>query len=250
MQKRRFDLALQMQGSGLLTNALASRFGARHTAGFYTPGRYRPNLRLFTPYPTGQPEIRIFLRLMEFLGLASQGEQLEFPVTGEEQQVFEAFRSTHALETGRYICLHPGARFPVRCLPPERFAEVGDALARLGYQIVVTGTAAERELTGAVVDNMRAPALDAAGLTNLGTLALLLSGSALLVCNDTGVSHIAAARQTPSVVLFTVSDPKRWRPLNHGLHRIIENAGQAPLEDILAQASLLIHTGTYANQPA
>jgi ADP-heptose:LPS heptosyltransferase len=240
MQERRFDLALQMQGSGLLTNPLISLFGARQAAGFFTPGHYRPNPRLFAEYPTGQHEIRTFLHLMEFLGIPARGEDLEFHVFEEERQEYKSFRAAHNLEPGRYICLHPGARFSGRRLPPELFAEVGDALVKMGYQVVITGSETERELAGEVTASMTSPALNAAGLTSLGVMAQLLVNAALLLSNDTGVSHLATALKTPSVVLFTVSDPSRWRPLNHNLHRIIPDARQASLNDILAEASDLL----------
>ena len=60
--------------------------------------------------------------------------------------------------------------------------------------------------------------LSLAGETDLGTIALLLRDSRLLLCNDTGVSHIAAALKVPSVVIFTGSDPDRWKPLDVGRH--------------------------------
>ncbi|RPJ39614.1 MAG: LPS biosynthesis glycosyltransferase, partial [Chloroflexi bacterium] len=133
-----------------------------------------------------------------------------------------------------------------------------DKLSALSYQVVVTGSEDERELTRAVTAGMSTPALDAAGLTSLGVLALLLADAALLVSNDTSVSHLAAAYRTPSVILFTVSDPARWRPLNHDLHRAIQNAGQASVDEIFAEASVLISnetnaqiaplTGTYAEK--
>jgi ADP-heptose:LPS heptosyltransferase len=259
MQERRFDLALQMQGSGLITNSLVPLFGARQTAGFYPPGQYRPNQRLFTPYPDGLHEIHIFLQLMAFLGIPARDDHLKFPVTDAERREYKIFRSMHGLKPGHYICLHPGARFQGRRLPPALFSAVGNAMARQGYQVVITGSDTERELTGIVAATMDSPALDAAGLTSLGTLALLLENAALLVSNDTGVSHIAAALHTPSVIFFTASDPARWRPLNHQLHRIIPNAGQASIQEILAEISVLLsmersaliepHTGFYANKP-
>jgi ADP-heptose:LPS heptosyltransferase len=71
---------------------------------------------------------------------------------------------------------------------------------------------------------MRHPVLDLAGQTSLDDLVLLLSGARLLLCNDTGISHLAAALQVPSVVVFTTaerSNPDRWAPLDKALHHSV-----------------------------
>jgi ADP-heptose:LPS heptosyltransferase len=249
VQAMQFDLAIQMHGAGTLTNPLAVLCGARQTAGYYLPGQFCPDPETFFPYPDGEHEIRIFTRLAQKLGWPEQGEALEFPVTEEEQATYETFRNAHHLAPGGYAVLHPGARFEGRRWPTERFAAVGDRLAGMGLQIVVTGAPAERPLTGAVTAQMHAAAIDAGGKTDLGTLALLLRGARLLVSNDTGVSHLAAAVQAPSVVLFTVSDPNRWRPLNERLHRIILHSDQASPEMVLAEAeTVLRETREYASE--
>jgi ADP-heptose:LPS heptosyltransferase len=83
---------------------------------------------------------------------------------------------------------------------------------------------------------MKAPSLNLAGRTSLGALAALLQDTCLLVCNDTGVSHLAAALHVKSVILFTQSDPNRWAPLDRDLHRIVEPATGIAPDNAIAQA--------------
>lgn len=249
MQSRRFDLALQMQGSGTITNPLVHLFGARQAAGYHLPGQFRLNEQLNTVYPDGTPEVRVWLGLMEALGVPQQGEHLEFPVTDEEKQSFAQFLERCLLSAGSYICLHPGARSASRRWGAEKFAAVGDALSGQGYQIVLTGSEAERDLTQATASQMYSPVIDAAGKTDPGMLALLLANARLLICNDTGVSHLAAAVQTPSVILFNASDPERWRPLNRSLHRAVVNADQANYQEVLRETDYLLkEPQAYAGQ--
>jgi ADP-heptose:LPS heptosyltransferase len=103
----------------------------------------------------------------------------------------------------------------------ERFAQVGEALAGAGWAVVVTGAAEEAELAASLARCMRAPVLDFAGRTSLGGLAQLIARAALIVCNDTGVSHVAAAVGTPSVVVCCGADPERWAPLDRARHRVL-----------------------------
>lgn len=67
--------------------------------------------------------------------------------------------------------------------------------------MVLTGSKHEIERCEALASIIKAPTLNLAGRTSLGTLAAFLNDSRLLVCNDTGVSHLAAALRVPSVVI-------------------------------------------------
>jgi ADP-heptose:LPS heptosyltransferase len=221
IQNTRFDLIIQMHGSGVLTNPLTLLFGARHTTGFFLPGEYCPDERYFLAYPANDSEIRRLLGLVGFLGVPPQGEELEFPLTTADYQALAAIDKASALRSGAYVCVHPGARYLSRRWWPERFALVADALAAQGLHIVLTGSTEERTLTQTVAQAMRAPALDLAGQTSLGALSALLSHARLLICNDTGVSHLAAALHVPSVVIASGSDPDRWAPLDQYRHRVV-----------------------------
>jgi ADP-heptose:LPS heptosyltransferase len=215
MQAEGFDLALQMHGDGRMMNPLTVLMGARHSAGFFRSGSYCPDGERFLAWDDGEHEVLRYLRLLEALGVPSKGRHLEFPLTEPD------WAEWRALKLERYVCIHPGSQLPSRRWPPERFAQVADALAMEGWRVVLTGTQNEAALVETVKRFMREPAVSLAGRTSLGGLAALISRARLLVCNDTGVSHIAAAMRTPSVVVCSGADPQRWAPLNRQLHRVL-----------------------------
>ena len=215
VNRERFDLVLQMHGSGELTNPLAVLMGGALTAGFYRPGHYRPDPQRFFEWRDDEHEVLRWLRLARSLGLEERGAGLEFPIAEPD------WAQWRSLELGEYAVLHVGSQLPSRRWPPERFAEVGDELAAEGLRIVLTGSAGEAPLTRRALRHMREPGIDLAGRTTLGTLGAVIAGARLLVCNDTGVSHIAAATGTPSVVVACGSDPRRWAPLERELHRVL-----------------------------
>ncbi|TAK84988.1 MAG: glycosyltransferase family 9 protein [Betaproteobacteria bacterium] len=216
-RKRGFDLVLQMHGSGEIMNPLAVLAGGQRTAGFCRPGHYCPDPERYMEWRDEEHEVQRYLRLMAHLGVAPQGSALEFPLSGEDWSEWTGI----GLERDSYAVVHPGAQLASRRWPPERFAQVADALAAEGLQIVLTGSAGEKPLVETVRQAMRSPALDLAGLTSLGGLAALVARARLVVANDTGISHIAAAVKAPSVIVASGSDPKRWAPLDRQLHRVL-----------------------------
>jgi ADP-heptose:LPS heptosyltransferase len=221
-QRREFDLVLQMHGSGRITNPLVALLGARRYAGFREEhGFCTDDEALFLPWPEHGSEIHRLLRLMTFLGVTPDGEHLEFPIHDTDREAIRTVPALRSLAPGEYVCIHPGARRAEKRWPPEQFAAVADALAARGLRIVLTGTAAEAPLTRAVAAAMRERPIDAAGPMHLGALPALMADARLIICNDTGVSHLAAAIGVPSVVIFLAADPDRWAPLDAHRHRAI-----------------------------
>jgi ADP-heptose:LPS heptosyltransferase len=235
IQAERFDLAVQLHGSGSFVNPLVVLFGAARTAGFYVPGDYCPDPDLFLPWPDEGLEVRRLLRLADFLGAPAGDEALEFPLTEEDFRALRALPGAADLRPGDYVCVHPGASVPERRWPTERFAAVARALAGRGWRIALTGSDAEAGLTAAV-KALGGAAVDFAGRTDLGAAAALLGGARLLVCNDTGVSHLAAALRVPSVVLSTGSNPERWAPPDRRLHRVMLQRPDPGPDEVLAEA--------------
>lgn len=120
------------------------------------------------------------------------------------------------------VVVHPGAAFPARRWPADRFAAVARWAAAEGYDVVVTGGPDERGLAEAVAAGAGLPsAAVLAGRTDLEVLAAQVSAARLLVSGDTGVAHLASAFSTPSVVLFGPTPPSRWGPPADGPHTVL-----------------------------
>jgi ADP-heptose:LPS heptosyltransferase len=113
-----------MHGSGTVTNPLAALFGARTLAGFFLPGQFCPDPVRFLPDPAQVPEVWRHLRLMEFLGVPLQGEDLEFPLFRDDRRSLHSVLSPDELRPGNYVCVHPGARAAARRWPAVCFAAV------------------------------------------------------------------------------------------------------------------------------
>ncbi|WP_409518745.1 glycosyltransferase family 9 protein [Paraburkholderia sp. LEh10] len=220
MRERCFDLAVQLHGSGAIANDIVCSFNARANAGFVQHDEIQ-RAGCFIEWPDTLPEPHRYLALTHAMGAPFEADALSFDLTAADDDDYAALAAANGIEAHRLVLVHPGAQLPSRRWPVARFAHVADSLAADGWQIAVTGTAAEAPLTAAVLGLMAAPALHLAGSTSLGSLAALVERARLVVCNDTGISHIAAAMRTPSVVIASGSDTRRWAPLNRERHRVL-----------------------------
>jgi ADP-heptose:LPS heptosyltransferase len=216
MRARRFDLAVQLHGSGEITNEFVSLLGARATAGFQRAGVTPLDRARVLRFSDHEAEPLRNLGLVHHLG-AEGAPELEFTIREADRARLDL--ATSPLLDGPFAVIHPGASRADRRWPAGRFAEVGDVLASRGLHVVLTGSEDERGLVREVSSRMHAPSIDLAGNTDVGMLAALLDEARVLVCNDTGVSHLAAALCVPSVVVFATPQTARWAPLNTDLHR-------------------------------
>jgi ADP-heptose:LPS heptosyltransferase len=214
MRRERFDLALQIHGGGRFSNPFVSRLGARLTAGCRAEDA--PPLDRWFRYVYFQHEVARWLEVAKLVGAAPLGVQPAIAVTDDDRAQARPYADARP-----FAVLHPGVSAPRRRWPPERFAEVGDALAAEGLRVVVTGTASEHELAATVRERMSAASDDACDKLSLGGLCGLLEAASVVVSNDTGPLHLADAIGTPTVGVFWVGNLINGAPLNRGRHRPI-----------------------------
>jgi ADP-heptose:LPS heptosyltransferase len=219
VQTKQFDLIVQMQGNGSVINPMVELFGAKYTAGYSKEGHYAPDNGLFMPYPDYGHEIDRHLALMEFLGITEQGSELEYPLNTEDYDALD--KLDLGIEPKKYVCVHPGSRGAWRQWPVKYFAALADYCIEQGFKAVLTGTKDEAEIIDAVISQMRYEAINTAGKTTMGAVGALIQNAAMLISNCTGVSHIASAFKTPSIVISMDGEPQRWGPLDKRVHRTI-----------------------------
>jgi heptosyltransferase-2 len=123
---------------------------------------------------------------------------------------------------GPWLGLNPGAFYgTAKRWIPERYAAVGDMLARrTGARIAILGGAAERGIAESIAAGMRAPARNLCGETGLPELVGVLSRMDAVVTNDSGPMHVAAALGVPVVAVFGPTDERETGPVGVG-HRIV-----------------------------
>lgn len=123
---------------------------------------------------------------------------------------------------GPWIGLNPGAFFgTAKRWLPERYAAVGDLVARrTGARVAVVGGRGERALGDAIAAGMGTPARNLCGETTLGGMAGVLSRMAVVVTNDSGPMHVAAALGVPVVAVFGPTDERETGPVGEG-HRVV-----------------------------
>ncbi|MEU7900697.1 glycosyltransferase family 9 protein [Nonomuraea sp. NPDC049152] len=192
------EIAVNLHGKGpQSTRALR----ATHPGRLLTHGGGGP------PWREGVHEVRRWCDLLEWYGVRADPADLR--LGGGDR--------------GGPAVVHPGAAFPSRRWPPDRFAAVVAELRRRGHEVAVTGGATERGLAERVAGDSGALVL--AGRTDVRQLAALVRDSRMVVCGDTGVAHLATAYGTPSVLLFGPVSPALWGPPPDGPHTVLWKGG-------------------------
>jgi heptosyltransferase-2 len=130
---------------------------------------------------------------------------------------------------GDWLGVNPGAFYgTAKRWLPERFAAVADTLAQRGARIALVGGAAERPIGEAIAAQMRAPARVLCGETTLPELVGVLARLRLLVTNDSGPMHLAAALGVPVVAVFGPTDWRETHPVGEGHHLVREPVHCSP----------------------
>jgi lipopolysaccharide heptosyltransferase II len=165
-------------------------------------------------------EVRRQLDLVAAIGARPDDERLSFRVRSADSAWVCSLLQRLGVEPGRrWLVLHPGASAPSRRYPPAQWAAAARMLAQqLHCPLLFTGSADEAELVEQICREVPG-ALSLAGQLDLGRLAALIALAPLLISNNTGPAHLAAALGTPVVDLYALTNPQHapWQVPNRVL---------------------------------
>ena len=176
--------------------------------------RRRPGAPARPPLHEVDTNLEIVRPLLQGRGAAAQPELELFPHPASRSSLHRKLELAR-VDLGKAIVLiHPAASWGPRAWRPARFAAVADWIQEhYDAQVLFLGSAKEREVQAEVQAHARAKrAFWLAGSLTLWEVAALFPSARLLIDNDTGLAHLAAASGTPSIVLFGAQVPERFRP--------------------------------------
>jgi len=222
-----FDLVIDLQGlfrSGFFSWATAApiRIGPHEKREmgwiFYT--------HRLPPCNSDTHAVDRICTLQQVLDIDLTQPAFTLPVTDQARRTAGELLNRNGIDVGRpYAAIAPGGRWQSKRWPIDRFAEVARRLTdQLGLQVVVIGSKSERPLGEQMLHQAepksslthkrqsRQPIANLAGKTSLKQLLAILDAAAVLVTNDTGPMHMAAALRTPVVALFGPTNPDRTGP--------------------------------------
>jgi heptosyltransferase-2 len=226
LRKEKFDLAILLQNA-IEAAILAFAAGIPRRAGYRTDAR---GFLLTHGVPVGIEQKRLhhteyYRHMLRHFCHGDGDGRLCLACTDEEIAL-----AGKSLAGGRWVAINPGAAYgSAKRWLPERFAEVADGLAKeFGLQVVLTGGPAEQEIGRDIEKAMHTPALNLIGKTSIRQLMAVLAACSLVVTNDSGPMHVAAAFDVPIVAVFGPTDHTTTSPWSQKVRIVRKDTECAP----------------------
>lgn len=199
--KGEFDIAILPHRSfkSALITALAripKRIGFKNSQGNFF-------LTDLVPFDWSTHDSERNLKLLEVLGITSKQTDLEVPLKNDSIY-FKQFLEEHQIKEGTILVgINPGSVWKTKRWLPEYFAQVADHLTEeWKCRVLIFGSKQNAESANSVVSQMKLPALNLCGKTDLKNLIFLISRCSLFITNDSGPMHLASATHVPLVAIF------------------------------------------------
>ena len=226
LRREKFDAAIMLQNA-FEAAFLCWRAGIPIRIGYSRDGRRI----LLTHACRIPPEILSLHQAYYYLGILSQAGLIEpsiwqrrgYPLSvnigvrdQDRRAAREMLKSAGITESETIVGLNPGAFYGgAKRWLTERYAAVADAMAeKHRARIIIFGAPGERKIADEILQKMKNPPTIFAGQTTLGQLMALLLRCDLLITNDSGPMHLAAALHVPQLALFGSTSPVATGPLS------------------------------------
>lgn len=135
------------------------------------------------------------------------------------------FLAKSGIGTRRLVAIHPGANWPHKRWPVEKFQECAKALAyRYEVNVIITGGVQDKPIADSIVKELKDPRIfSMCGETHLNELAALFSLCSLVISSDSGPLHIAGGVGTNVIAIFGPTDPELTGPRGRGKNIVIHH---------------------------
>jgi heptosyltransferase-2 len=230
IREKLFDMALLFPNS---FESAAMIFLGRvpQRIGYATDGRSWMLTQRLKPSVEKRHQIHYYLDLAKAVSAAVDHHSVEIAANAEEKsQARKLLESTGLAPDRHFLVLNPGAAYgSAKRWGEDRFAEAGDALAsELGLDVAIIGSETERSIAERIRGLMRSRVVVLNGKTSLETLIGVISESSLVLTNDSGPMHIAAALGVPTVAVFGPTDDVATGPYGHRTRIVKEPVDCSP----------------------
>jgi len=163
--------------------------------------------------PSCKHLVDYYLKIVRAAGADGHTPEFVLPRDSGAAESVKRLLACHGIRDDNYAVLVPGSAHEDKCWPIERFAELAEKISsRFGLSIVATGTEPEAGVVEELRGKASVPIANLAGRTSLSELIAVQRSARLVVSNDTGPGHIAAAAGVPLVLIFGRSNPVRVGP--------------------------------------
>ncbi len=194
---------------------VASRAGIKRRIGFR--GQWRRILLTDAPRPRvdliTQHHRDYYLDLAEQMGMPAHGREVQLLCPEEEVRSGRRHLLARGLDPDMTIAIAPGAQFGgAKRYPEKLWVRVLTSLSGHGCHILALGTSAERHISEQAMQRCTHFSWNAVGETTLRQGLQLMAASRILLCNDSGLMHVAAGMGKPVVAIFGATDPARTAP--------------------------------------
>jgi ADP-heptose:LPS heptosyltransferase len=225
LQRKEFDVWIELPSSlatvpVLLRNMLAARLSGAGWGYGWTVSTIRWAARAQAERGVFPNEVERLLQIVAKGGIRAASLQFPLPITEQHVAAVDRLLRNFISEGAPLAAIAPGAKRPANRWPLDRFVEVGQTLSRRGFHLLLLGGAGDAASCARIASQIGTHALNLAGRTSTLESCEALRRCAFVVCNDSGVQHMAAAVGTPCVSIFSAREMRgKWHP--HGAQHVV-----------------------------